>query len=49
MSATPQNYENMVKWLNTQIVKLTANTLLTGTVTTKFKSSANTCSLLPLP
>ena len=39
----------MFKWLNTQIVKLTANTLLTRTATVKFKSSANTCSLSLLP
>jgi len=39
----------MFKWLNTQIVKLRANTLLTRTATVKFKSSANTCSLLLLP
>jgi len=35
----------MFKWLNIQIVKLRANTLLTRTATVKFKSSANTIVL----
>jgi len=39
----------MFKWLDTQIVKLRSSALLTSTATVKFKSSANTCSLLLLP
>jgi len=35
------------KWLDTQIVK--SKCLATSTATVKFKSSANTCSLLLLP